>query len=91
MNKTVTKLNPTDRTYLREVIQKGVNEARWLSPSEFDTIWERATGKIPSDKVKAAYANYRTLMILTTRCVMLTLVADLATRGVEKVKFNALG
>lgn len=91
MNKTVTKLTPTDRTYLREVIQKGVNEARWLSPTEFDTIWERATGSMPGDKVKAAYYNYRTANDLDFEMRNANSVADLATRGVEKVRFNALG
>jgi hypothetical protein len=76
---------------LREVIQKGVNEARWLSPTEFDTIWERATGKIPNDKVKAAYFNYRTANDIDFEMRNANAVADLATRGVEKVRFNALG
>ena len=91
LNKTVTKLNPTDRTYLREVVQKGVNESRWLSPSEFDTIWERATGKLPNDKVKAAYFNYRTANDLDFEMRNANSLAELATRGVEKVRFNALG
>jgi hypothetical protein len=91
LNKTVTKLSPTDRTYLREVVQKGVNEARWLSPTEFDTVWERATGSLPSGKVKAAYLNYRTADEIDFEMRNANSLADLATRGVEKVRFDALG
>jgi hypothetical protein len=91
LNKTVTKLAPTDRTYLREVVSKGVNEARWLSPTEFDTVWERATGKLPNDKVKAAYYNYRTANDIDFEMRNANSLAELATRGVEKVRFNALG
>jgi hypothetical protein len=91
MNKTVTKLSPNDRTYLREVVQKGVNEERWLSPSEFDTIWQRATGKLPNDNVKAAYFNYRSANDLDYEMRNANTRAELAIRGVENVKFNALG
>jgi hypothetical protein len=91
LNKTVTKLSPTDRNYLREVISKGVNEARWLSPNEFDTIWQRSTGKLPNDKVKAAYWNYRTANDIDFEMRNANSLAELATRGVEKIRFNALG
>jgi hypothetical protein len=91
LNKSVTKLGPNDRAYLREVIQKGVNERRWLSPNELDTVWQRATGKLPNDNVKAAYWNFQTANDIDYVMRNANSLADLATRGVEKTRFDVMG
>jgi hypothetical protein len=91
LNKAVTKLGPNDRTYLREVIQKGINEEKWLSPTEFDTIWRNATGKLPSDNVKAAYWNFQTANDVDFVMRNANARAELAIRGVEDVTFDVQG
>ena len=89
LNKAVTKLGPNDRTFLREIIQKGSNEQRWLSPSEFDLLWERSTGKTAPDTAKAAYSNYITANDVDYEMRNANALADYAQRGVQSVKFDA--
>lgn len=57
--KAFTKLNSSERTYLDQVLLKGVNMKKWFSDEEFNVLWERATGRVPSDNVQAAYRQYK--------------------------------
>lgn len=59
LTKVFSQLNRTERTFLNQILLKGANMKRWFSDEEFRSIWERAYGRMPSDKVEGAYRQYK--------------------------------
>jgi hypothetical protein len=91
LNKDLRTLGPNDRKYLEQVALKGSNEMRWFSDGEFRVLWERATGKMPSDKVEAAYRQFKTVNDIEYKMRNAQLVSSYALRGFEDVNFVVNG
>lgn len=89
MKEALKGISKEDKLFLDEVIRKGQNEARWLSEREFNTVFERAAGRLPTERVVNAYKSYRLFNDVEYILRNDELYKSLAIRGMETVDFQA--
>lgn len=86
-----TGLPKKDRATLSQILMKGDNLARWFTDEEFSTIFERATGRVPSDKVIAAHHEYRLINDAEHILRESDIYRSKVIRGFRSTKFNIDG
>jgi hypothetical protein len=59
--KTINSLRSPQRWFLGQVLAKGEAESRWWTQDEFNALYERVQGRLPSDKEWDAFTSYRKL------------------------------
>lgn len=61
LKQSVKGIPRSERKVLNEVLKKGQNEAKWYSPEEFSTLYQRTNpkGEFPSKEMQTAYSTYR--------------------------------
>ena len=91
MKEVLKGISKEDKVFLDEVIRKGQNEERWLSEREFNSIFERASGKLPTDRVTEAYKSYRLFNDAEYLLRNDEVYKDLVIKGHETVKFKLPG
>lgn len=89
MKESLKGISKNDKLFLDEIIRKGQNEARWLSEREFNTVFERAAGRLPTERVVNAYKSYRLFNDVEYILRNDELYKSLAIRGMETVDFQA--
>jgi hypothetical protein len=79
-----------DRAQLAQVIANGQERKMWFNDEQLGTIYERLTGKPPSDAVKNAYRQYIKNNDIEWQLRNDTIYAKKSVQGYESVKFRAL-
>lgn len=85
------KLGRTERVFLDQVLLKGANMKKWFSDAEFNVIWERSTGAVPSDNVQAAYRQYKINNDVEWIIRNAEVRSQYVVRGFEEVDIAPLG
>lgn len=88
---TLKGVDRDSKRWLDEIIRKGQNQAKWLNDREFNSLFERAAGHLPSERVVEAYHSYRLYNDAEYLLRNDNLYKELVVSGHETARFNVLG
>jgi len=91
LTKAYRALDKKERLWLNQVLAEGDKRSVWFKPSEFNVLYERATGKLPSERVVNAYKQFRLNNDLEYQLRNADVYRQKVIRGFETGEFSVMG
>lgn len=91
LTKAYRALDKNERQWLNQILAEGDKRSVWFKPSEFNVIYERATGKLPSERVINAYKQFRLNNDMEYQLRNADVYRQKVIRGFETGEFSVMG
>lgn len=85
----INQLRSNQRWFLGQVLAKGEAESHWWTRDEFNTLYERAQRRLPTEKEWEAFTAYRKLNDIEHILRNDSEYVSRAAKGMETVSFNS--